>query len=87
MPGVTIGDGSIVGSKSVVAIDIPPYSVAVGNPAKVVKKRFNEKERDTLLKLAWWDWELSIIEQAIPTLVEGDISRLQAFAKQKGLSK
>ncbi|UPQ89157.1 CatB-related O-acetyltransferase [Vibrio sinaloensis] len=87
MPGVTIGDGSIVGSKSVVAIDIPPYSVAVGNPAKVVKRRFDEKERDALLKLSWWDWEVSIIEQAIPTLVEGDISGLLAFAKQKGLLK
>ncbi|GAB2657291.1 CatB-related O-acetyltransferase [Vibrio panuliri] len=85
MPGVSIGHGSIIGSKSVVSTDIPPYSIAVGNPAKVVKTRFNDADQERLLKLAWWDWEVEIIEQAIPILVKGDIASLREFAKQNGM--
>ncbi|GAM59101.1 acrtyltransferase [Vibrio ishigakensis] len=86
MPGVSIGDGAIVGSKSVVASDIPPYSIAVGNPAKVVKARFTEEEQKVLLELAWWDWQIELIEQAMPILVKGDIPKLVEFAKQNGLA-
>ncbi|GAL30930.1 chloramphenicol acetyltransferase [Vibrio variabilis] len=81
MPGVSIGHGSIVGAKSVVSSDIPPYSVAVGNPAKVVKARFTQEEQAILLDLAWWDWDIAHIEQAMPILVKGDIQALLTFAK------
>ena len=85
MPGVNIGHGSIVGAKSVVSTDIPPYSIAVGNPAKVVKTRFNETEQKMLIELAWWDWEVELIEQAMPILVKGDIPKLMEFVEQNGL--
>ncbi|MGL6259862.1 CatB-related O-acetyltransferase [Vibrio sp. WXL103] len=87
MPGVSIGHGSIIGSKSVVSKDIPPYSIAVGNPAKVVKARFNDADRENLLALAWWDWEIELIERAMPILVKGDIPRLLEFAQTNGLVK
>ncbi|GAL06345.1 acetyltransferase [Photobacterium aphoticum] len=87
MPGITIGHGAIVGAKSVVSTDIPPYSIAVGNPAKVVKTRFNDAEQKILLSLAWWDWDVALIEQAMPILVKGDIPKVLEFAKQNGLAE
>ena len=54
--GITIGDGAVIGAGAVVTKDIPPYSIAVGVPARVIKKRFDEKTIVLLLKLKWWDW-------------------------------
>ena len=51
MPGVKVGDGCIIGTNAVVAKDIPPYSIAVGNPANVVKRRFDDNTIERLLKL------------------------------------
>lgn len=56
MSGVNISDGAVVGAMSVVASDVPPYAVAVGNPAKVIKYRFESDIIELLLRLKWWDW-------------------------------
>lgn len=56
MPGVTVGDGAIIATKSVVTKDVAPYSIVGGNPAKEIKKRFSDKEIEKLLKMKWWDW-------------------------------
>ena len=61
--GVTIGDGAVIGAGAVVTKDIPPYAVAVGVPAKVVKYRFDEATIKALLEKQWWnrpeeDWQL-----------------------------
>lgn len=85
MPGVTIGHGSIIGAKSVVASDIPPYSIAVGSPAKVIKQRYSDEDQVTLLELRWWDWSIDKIEQAIPLLVKGQVPDLVAFAQEHNL--
>lgn len=53
--GVKIGDGAILGARAVVTKDIPPYAVAVGCPAKVIKYRFDKEIIDELLKLKWWE--------------------------------
>lgn len=53
--GVTIGDGAIVGAGSIVTKDVPPYSIVVGAPVKVIKTRFPDKEIKELLQLRWWD--------------------------------
>ena len=55
LSGVTIGDGAIIASNSVVTKSIPPYAIAAGNPAKVIKYRFSEGLIDALLNLKWWD--------------------------------
>ncbi|MDX3925479.1 MAG: CatB-related O-acetyltransferase [Shinella sp.] len=56
MSGVTIGDGAIIGAGAVVAKDVPPYAIVVGNPGRVVKYRFTEDEIELLLRLKWWEW-------------------------------
>jgi acetyltransferase-like isoleucine patch superfamily enzyme len=65
LSGVTIGDGAIIGAGSVVTKDIPPYSVAVGNPAKVIKYRFTKTQIKKLLKIKWWEWEDNVIKERI----------------------
>lgn len=64
LSGVTIGDGAIIGAGSIVTKDVPPYAVAVGNPAKVVRYRFERAKIETLLKLRWWDWSDETIQQS-----------------------
>jgi len=57
LDGVTIHDGAMIGAGAVVIKDIPPYAIAVGVPAKVVKYRFDEKTIQKLLKIKWWNWD------------------------------
>jgi len=57
MGDITIGDGAIIGAGSIVTRDIPPYSISVGVPAKVIKYRFTPEEIDFLLQFKWWDRE------------------------------
>ena len=59
--GVTIGDGAILGAGAVVTKDIPPYSVAVGVPAKIIKMRFDDAIIEKLLELKWWNWDIDRI--------------------------
>lgn len=56
LPGVSIGNGAIVGAGSIVTKDIPAYSMAVGNPAKVIKNRFDVEMIEFLEVAKWWDW-------------------------------
>ena len=77
LPGVHIGDGAIIGANSVVAKDVPPYSVVVGNPAEVKKYRFDEDTREFLLKLKWWDKDVEIIRKLIPLLTAKELDKEQ----------
>lgn len=61
LQGVTIGDGAVVAAGSVVTKDVPPYAVAAGLPAKIVKMRFTEDKINYLLKLQWWKFPLEQI--------------------------
>lgn len=63
LSGVSIGDGAVIGAGSIVTKDIPPYSLAVGSPAKVIKKRFSEQVISQLLQINWWDWSNTKIEK------------------------
>ena len=68
LPGVHIGDGAIIGLNSVVTRDVPPYTIVAGNPAKAVRKRFDDELIDLLLKLKWWDKSVEEINALIPLL-------------------
>ncbi len=61
--GVRIGDGAIIGSGAVVTKDVEPYSILVGVPARILKKRFDDEIIKELLKIRWWDWEISKIKE------------------------
>jgi len=76
MPGVNIGDGAIIAARSVVVSDIPPYTVAGGNPAKVIKQRFSDTEISQLLTTKWWDWEIDKITRNIDKIMDSDITSL-----------
>lgn len=56
LDGIEIGDGAVIGAGAIVSKDIPPYAIAVGNPIKVIKYRFEEKQIEELLKIKWWDF-------------------------------
>ena len=77
LPGVHIGDGAIIGANSVVGSDIPPYSIAVGNPCRVVRKRFDDETVEYLLNLKWWDWDVEKITQNIGAICSGDLSEIR----------
>jgi len=69
-------DGAIIGSYSVVHGRIPPYSIAVGNPARVIRKRFSDEQIEALLAIAWWDWPDEMVREYAPLLSSPDV---QAF--------
>lgn len=60
--GVKIGDGSVIGMGSVVTHDVPPYEIWAGNPAKFIRKRFDDDTASKLLEIKWWAWEESKIK-------------------------
>lgn len=74
MPGVTIGDGAIVAAYSVVVKDIEPYTVVGGNPAKAIKKRFDNELTGLLLQLRWWDFTAEKLAEFLPVLCDGNLS-------------
>ena len=57
LEGITIGDGAVIGAHSVVTHDVKPYEIVAGSPARVLRKRFSDEIIDSLLKIAWWNWD------------------------------
>ncbi len=76
MPGVTIGDGAIIGTRALVTRDVEPYAIVGGNPAKVIRKRFEDPDIARLLELRWWDWSDDALRDAMPILTSGDVPAL-----------
>lgn len=80
--GVTIGDGAIIAARAVVVKDVPPFSVVAGNPAKVVKLRFDEITIQRLLKIAWWNWDIQKINENLSLICSLDVDGLEKITTQ-----
>ena len=84
LPGAYLGDGVIVGAGAVVSGRIPDYAIVAGNPARVVRMRFDRDSIDCLKPIAWWDWSIETILKHEAEICGADIAALQAV--QAGLS-
>ncbi len=77
MPGVQVGHGAIIAAKSVVVNDIAPYTIVGGNPAKFIRARFDDAIIESLLDIAWWDWEIEKVTRNLEKIVAADIEALK----------
>ena len=77
MPGIQIGHGSMIGSYSVVTKNVEPYTIVGGNPAKQIRKRYNEDIVARLLDIRWWDWTSEKIARNLKLLTGNDIVLLE----------
>ncbi len=80
MPGVQIGHGAIVSSRSVVIRDVAPYTVVGGNPAQPLKQRFSDEVIARLLQIAWWDWPVEKISRNLAAITAADLEALERCA-------
>lgn len=78
MPGVKVGNGAIVSSKSVVTGDVPAYAIVGGNPAKVIRYRFDSETIARLEQIAWWNWPVEKISAHLALITAGDVDALAA---------
>jgi len=82
--GLTIGDGAMIGAYSLVTKNIPPYSIAVGQPIRVIRKRFSDDDIEFLLKLKWWDFPDDVVADIAHILQSREINLLKNWAKANG---
>ncbi|MFC4254029.1 type B chloramphenicol O-acetyltransferase [Altererythrobacter xixiisoli] len=76
MPGVAIGHGAVIGTRALVTRDVEPYAIVGGNPARIIRHRFDPSEVDMLLQMRWWDWDDDRLQAAMPILTSGNVRAL-----------
>ncbi|MBJ2152828.1 type B chloramphenicol O-acetyltransferase [Paracoccus sp. IB05] len=76
MPGVRIGDGAVIGTRTLITKDVEPYAIMGGNPARLIRKRFEDHLIGMLLEMRWWDWPEDQLRAAMPLLTSGDVAEL-----------
>jgi virginiamycin A acetyltransferase len=77
LPGVSIGKGAIIGAYAVVGSDIPPYCIAVGDPARVIRVSFGPDIVATLNEITWWDWPAERIRRNLEAIRGADSEALK----------
>lgn len=77
MQGITIGHGAIIGTNALVTKNVAPYTIVGGNPAQVIRKRFDDETIDFLLNLAWWDWPMDKLAVHLNAIAMGDFDALR----------
>lgn len=82
MQGVKIGDGAIIGTNSLVTKDVPAYTIVCGNPAKEIRKRFDEETIRLLLAVKWWDWDVQKITDNLEAITSGKIDELKRIYEE-----
>jgi virginiamycin A acetyltransferase len=86
LPGVTIGDGAVVAAGSVVATDVPAYGIVAGNPARLLRRRYEDADVDRLLRAAWWDWPVELVTEHARTIMSGTPADVERIARENGLA-
>jgi acetyltransferase-like isoleucine patch superfamily enzyme len=86
LSSVTIGNGAVVGACAVVTADVPPYSIVAGNPARVVKQRFDDRQIEELLRSGWWNWPIEEIREIAAMLCSAGVDDFLDYAKRRELS-
>lgn len=81
LPGVHIGDGAIIGARSVVGSDVPAYTIVAGNPAKPVRRRFDDELVSLLESFRWWDRPVEEIQSLLPLLSSSDLPAVKEKLK------
>lgn len=82
LPGVHIGDGVIIGANSIVGSDVEDYAIVAGNPAKLLRKRFDDEMIDLLLRFKWWNKSVDEINDLIPLLTCSNLKKIKAELKK-----
>ena len=82
LPGVHIGDGAIIGANSVVGSDVEPYTIVAGNPAQLIRQRFDEELTNLMLEWRWWDKPINEINALIPMLTNSDLTEVKKKIKE-----
>ena len=83
LPGVHIGDGAIIGANSIVGRNVEPYTIVVGNPATVLRKRFDDELIELLLRFKWWDKSIDDINELIPLLTCSKLDKVKEEIKKR----
>lgn len=83
LPGVKIENGAVIGARTIVTKDIEPYAIVAGNPAKLIRKRFDEKQIAKLQEMQWWHWHENSLASAMHLLCSNDISKLYKLWQEK----
>ena len=81
LPGVNIGDGAIIGANSVVGSNVEPYTIVAGNPAKMIRKRFDDELINLMLRFKWWNKSIDEINGLIPILTCSDLEKVREELK------
>ena len=83
LPGVHIGDGAFIGANAVVGCNVEPYSVVVGNPARKIRKRFDDQLIELLENFKWWDKSIEEIDSLLPILTSGNLEMVREELKKR----
>ncbi len=73
MSGVKIGDGACLAAEALIVKDVPPYSIVGGNPARMIRERFNPDQIERLIRIAWWNWDSDKLKKNFALLLSSNI--------------
>jgi len=81
MPGIKIGDGAVIGTRALVTKNVEPYAIVGGNPARTIRKRFDDDDIARLLEMKWWEWPAERLKAAMPLMTSGNVAELYRFLR------